>query len=249
MKILMSNLGYLRGIDGRLLSHFRYAYRHVYSPVAAQKKILQQLISIIKHEDPDICCFVEIDKGSISSANFNQLSHLIDDNYAFYDIENKYNPASGLRLLSFLRGKSNAFVAKRAFAFEKIYFEHGIKRLIYKIHLSEDLTLFFAHFSLKKKIRTLQLEQMGRLLKEMPGNNLFMGDFNILCGVQELAPLLDVGEFVLLNDLEVPTFKFHRSSKMLDLCICPVSLACRLSLRIIQQPFSDHEALLLEINP
>jgi exonuclease III len=230
MKILMSNLGYLRGIDGTLGQHFRYAHRHIYCSVATQKKSLKQLEKLIEREDPDICCFVEIDKGSSDLANFNQLEALISDHYVFYDIENKYGTASRLRSLPFSRGKSNAFLAKRAFDYEKIYFTHGTKRLIYKIQIDTDISLFFAHFSLKKDVRVQQLRQVRQLLQDTPGEHIVLGDFNIL-----------------MNDKDVPTFTFHRIKKALDLCICSESLAPRVKLQVIAQPYSDHSALLLEV--
>src|SRR2546421_44911 len=109
-KILLSNLGYMRGINGALSHHLRYAHRHFYCSVTAQKKALQQLAAILEREDPDICCFVEIDKGSSGSANFNQLEALVNEKYHFSDIENKYGQKSLLRSLPFSRGKSNAFL-------------------------------------------------------------------------------------------------------------------------------------------
>ncbi len=111
-----------------------------------QEKALGQLSGLIAREDPDICCFVEIDKGSAGGANFNQLEALVSEKYAFYDIENKYGEASRLRSFPLTRGKSNAFLAKQKLPYEKIYFTAGMKRLIYKIRLEPNVTLFFAHF-------------------------------------------------------------------------------------------------------
>lgn len=247
MKILMSNLGYLRGIDGRLIQHMLYAHRHFYCPVDIQKRALQQLIALIDSENPDICCFVEIDKGSSTSAHFNQIEHLIGDTYPYFDIENKYALTSRLRDLPRSKGKSNAFIAKRDVPYEKLYFDHGTKRLIYKLRLSDNLTLFFAHFSLKKPVRAQQLLQIRHLLETTPGRHIFLGDFNILTGFGELKPLLAQSDLCLLNDESVPTFTFHRFEKTLDLCLCSSSLRGNLGLRVIPQPFSDHAALLLNI--
>lgn len=246
-KILMSNLGYLRGINGGLTQHLLYAHRHIYCSIAAQKKSLRQLTAILEQEDPDICCFVEIDKGSSNSANFNQLEALVSEKYHFFDIENKYGQTSRLRSLSFSRGKSNAFLAKQPFDYEKIYFTHGTKRLIYKIILDKNTTLFFAHFSLKKLVRVQQLLHIRQLIQETAGDVIFLGDFNIISGFKELAPLLHENNLRLLNDENKTTFTFHRIKKTLDLCICSENIASRLNLKIIPQFFSDHSALLLEV--
>lgn len=243
----MSNLGYLRGINGGLAHHVLYAHRHLYCSIPTQKKNLRQLATLLEQEDPDICCFVEIDKGSSGSANFNQLEGLVTEKYSFSDIENKYGQLSRLRTLPFSKGKSNAFLAKQPVEHEKIYFAHGTKRLIYKLHLTNNITLFFAHFSLKREVRAQQLLQVRQLLKDTPGESIFLGDFNILSGFQELTPLLADNQLQLLNDEHSPTFRFHRSHKVLDLCICSQTLAPRLSLTILPQAYSDHAALLVDV--
>lgn len=244
----MSNLGYARGIDGTLMQHLRYAHRHVYCSRTVQEQTLRQLRELVMREDPDVCCFVEIDQGSFDSANFNQLEMLLTEKYAFSDIENKYGQQSPLRRFPMTRGKSNAFIARQRLHYEKIYFTHGRKRLIYKLTLAPQLTLFFAHFSLKKTVREEQLRQVGRIVADTPGDIIFMGDFNILTGIRELKPLLDDG-LVLLNREDSPTFRFHRRQSVLDLCLCSSGIARQAELTIVPQPYSDHAALLLALHP
>jgi endonuclease/exonuclease/phosphatase family metal-dependent hydrolase len=246
-KILLSNLGYCRGIDGRLTQHIFYAHRHFYCTPTAQNHSLQQLNALIAREDPDICCFVEIDKGSFTSAGYNQIQALINEKYVFYDIENKYAQASRLRSFFITKGKSLAFIAKRAFSHEKLYFRCGTKRLIYKIDLDETLTLFFAHFSLNKVVREKQILQAGELMRSAVREVIFLGDFNILTGINELDPLLKQGPFVLLNREDIPTFTFHKHRLVLDLCICSKGIAERANLKVVSQPYSDHAALVLEV--
>ena len=247
-KILMSNLGYARGIDGSLIHHLRYAHRHVYCAPAVQQKVLEQVSSLIEMTDPDICCFVEIDQGSANSAHFNQFEALLNEKYPFFDVENKYGSSSMLRYMGLTKGKSNAFLAKHELPYEKVFFDKGFKRLIYKISLAHDITLFFAHFSLNKKVRSLQLEQVKILLETTPGEVIFLGDFNILEGLQEIAPLLENKDMVLLNSHTSPTFTFHKRQLILDLCICSKGIAPHAHLDVIPQPFSDHAALLLQLH-
>lgn len=242
-KIFMGNLGYARGINGCLAHHLRYAHRHVYCPPQVQRHVLGQVAALIASETPDICCFVEIDK----TARFNQLEALINDDYPHFDIENKYGQYSPLRRMAFTKGKSNAFVAQQAYAFEKIYFNRGTKRLIYKITLAENLTLFFAHFSLNRTVRRAQLEQTRQLMHETAGEVIFMGDFNVLSGLDELHPLVQDEGLVLLNKPDLPTFTFHQRRLVLDLCLCTPALAARTELRVVPQPYSDHAALIAEI--
>jgi endonuclease/exonuclease/phosphatase family metal-dependent hydrolase len=247
-KILFINLGYARGISGRLAEHIRYVYRHFYCSPAIQKASLQQLNRLIVKEDPDLCCLVEIDQGSFGSARMNQLETLISENYSFSDIENKYGPASRLRSFAFTSGKSNAFLAKKNYPFEKILFGSGVKRLIYKIALRPGLTLFFAHFSLNKSVRARQVLEARELMRNVEGEVIFLGDFNILTGLHEITPLLDGGRFVLLNRAEDPTFLFHKRKLVLDLCLCSKGIGQNAALRVIPQSYSDHAALLLELD-
>ncbi|MBI1301755.1 MAG: hypothetical protein GC137_08880 [Alphaproteobacteria bacterium] len=245
--ILMSNLGYLRGLNGCLKQHFKYAYRHLYCSRAVQEACIAQVAEIIDRENPDICCFVEIDKGPHGSIGVNQLKALASEQYSFFDIENKYGPLSRLRSLPMTRGKSNGFLSKRALPYEKIYFTHGTKRLIYKIIIEPEVTLLFAHFSLKKAVRLRQLMEIRTLLKDVRGEIILLGDFNIHSGFSELAPLLHENNLILMNQETVPTFRFHHVQLPLDLCICSPGIAGRSELKIIHQPYSDHDALLLTI--
>jgi endonuclease/exonuclease/phosphatase family metal-dependent hydrolase len=93
------------------------------------------------------------------------------------------------------------------------------------------------------------LQQLAQLLQSTPGEVVLMGDFNILTGFGELAPLTEGAGLRLLNREDEVTFRFHRRHLILDLCLCSPSLAERCHLRVIPQPFSDHAALLLDIYP
>ncbi len=242
----MGNLGYLRGINGSIAHHIAYAHRHFYCSAAAQAKAIGQLKAIIQQEDPDVCCFVEIDQGSGHSAHLNQLEHMLNEQYRFFDIENKYGAGSALRNFSLTRGKSNAFISRVELPFERLSFANGTKRLIYKLQLAEGLTLFFAHFSLKRNVRVLQLAQIRQMIRDTPGEVIFLGDFNILDGLSELTPLLH-DRLVLMNKEDQATFRFGRTQKLLDICICTPGIAPQVDLRVIAQPYSDHAALLVTL--
>lgn len=246
-KILLSNLGYARGINGCLAHHVRYAHRHIFCNHVVQGQALDQLAAILREESPDICCFVEIDSGSFDTAHYDQLAHLLTDDYPQYDVENKYAQGSILRTLAFTRGKSNAFIARKRYPFSKTYFDSGTKRLIYRITITEGLTLFFAHFSLKRKVREQQLAQARGLMHDTEGEVIFMGDFNILSGLGELSPLLEDEGLVLMNRPDMPTFTFHQRRLLLDLCLCTPGIAAHTALRVIPQPYSDHAALVAEV--
>lgn len=247
MKILMSNVGYALGIDGRLGQHVRLAHRHLYCHPVVQQANLRQLRALIEQHDPDLCCFAEIDTGSLHSGRVNHLEHLRNEHYPVFDAQNKYAQGSRLQRFAFTQGRSNGFMAKRDLSYERRYFQHGLKRLVYRFQLDSVTALYFAHFSLNRKSRHLQILQAAQWMREEKGEVVFLGDFNILTGFGELAPILESGEFLLLNNEHEHTFTFHRQKRVLDLCLCSRGVAERSFLAVLPQAYSDHAALLLEM--
>lgn len=247
-KILFSNIGYAKGIDGTLWQHFCRFNRHFYCSIPLQQQVLGQLKHIIQQEQPDLCCFVEIDEGSFQSARFNQMQALMDDSYHFHDMADKYGINNMLSRVPFHKGKNNGFMAKSVLPFERLYFDFGSKRLLYKVILPGDIHVFFGHFSLNRKNRLRQFQVLNRLARECPGQVVVLADFNIMNGFSELAPVLEGTDLQILNNEHEHTFTFHKRQLALDVCLCSKSLGDRVNLKIIPQPFSDHAALLIEIS-
>ncbi len=246
-RIFFSNIGYARGIDGSLGQHLRGIGRHLYCSVPHQQQVMRQVKDIVTAETPDLCCFVEIDSGSWHSARYNQLQDLLDDEYRFHDIAGKYGADSVLARMPFYHGKSSAFMARAAVGFDRLYLRRGLKRLMYRISLPGDVQVFFAHFSLQESVRRRQFAELRHLVDAAPGEVVILADFNIMRGFAELAPLLNGTSLCVLNDESQPTFTLHTRRLALDLCICTPGIAERSALRILPQPFSDHAALLLDI--
>ncbi len=245
--ILLSNLAYARGIGGQFSRHVRYLHRHFYCSSTVQHRTLAQMGALIAQEDPDLCCFVEIDQGSFPSAGMNQLKVLAGTAYRHGHIENKYGKDSRLRRFFITRGKSNGFMAKQAFPYETLFFRHGIKRLAYKIRMTPDLTVYFSHLSLNRNVRAAQLQEIRQWMMGTSGHVVFLGDFNLLSGLSELAPILEGNDILLLNRPDTPTFTFHTRALVLDICLYSRSLAGHATLNVLPQPFSDHAALALRV--
>jgi len=88
---------------------------------------------------------------------------------------------------------------------------------------------------------------MRSFIKDVSGEVVILADFNIMRGFSELSPLLENTDLHVLNNESEPTFRFHRRHLTLDLCICSRGLRDQIKLRVVQQPFSDHAALLVDI--
>jgi endonuclease/exonuclease/phosphatase family metal-dependent hydrolase len=245
MRVLFSNLGYARGINGSLWHHTSRAFRHLYFSPAQQHLVLRQLKALIDEGRPDLCCLVEIDRGSRFSGGLNQIEALRDPAYPCFDIADKYGGDQGRRP-AMQEGRSNAFLARDRWPFERLYLRHGTKRLVYKIQPSPGLTVFFAHFSLKSAVRAAQFAEMREWIGREEGEVMLLADFNIMQGFRELLPLTGDGGLVVLNREDQHTFIFHRRRLALDLCLCTPGLAARAGVTVVPQPFSDHAALLVD---
>jgi endonuclease/exonuclease/phosphatase family metal-dependent hydrolase len=247
VKILMSNIAYGRGLSGSFSDQVLRAYRHVYCRRQVQQGVVEAVRELVNAEKPDVCGFVEIDRGRAAGRAFSQLHAILDERYPHWDIANKYFRGAKSHLVPFLGRNCNAFCARRALPFERVYLASGIKRLVYKISLSARLTLFFTHFSLRRKIRAQQFQDLRAVLDATPGEHVVMGDFNIFGGLAEIGPFMKGSDLVLLNDLEETTHRFHRLHRVLDLCFCSKRLRPKASVRVVEQGYSDHAALVLRL--
>lgn len=258
-RILFSNIGYARGIDGSLWQHLTRIGRHFYTSEAVQGDVLGQLKTLIRNKEPDLCCLVEIDQGSIHTGYLNQILQLMDDDYQHHDIAGKYGEGRLVGQLPFHIGKSNAFIARQPLPFARMAFSTGSKRLVYKIDITPDfipalrsgisrITVFFAHFSLNASARQRQLLEMKAMAAQCSNPVVILADFNILTGFGELEPLITGTDLVVLNDEAQPTFTLHRHNWALDLCICSTALVDHIDLDILPQAYSDHAALLVHLH-
>lgn len=247
-RILFSNIGYAKGIDGSLKQHIRHLHRHIHCPVPVQQQALMQLKTILDDHQPDLCCFVEVEHDLRDMARFSHLREFIDGEYPHHDVADKYGPNNWLSNMPWHKGRCNAFLSRDPVTFERRYFSFGSKRLIYEIDGPGGTAIFFAHFSLQRKVRAEQFREMRRLIARKGRPAIVLADFNIMGGFQELAPLVEENDLRVISREDEPTFLFYKYKMTLDLCIASESLQDRISVRIIPQSFSDHDALLVDID-
>jgi hypothetical protein len=245
-KVFFSNVGYGRHIDGSYQAHLLYAYRYLYCPPALQRKALAALKTLLHDEQPELCCFVELEQGSLNSGYFNQFQELQDQLYPFGDIANKYGPLPAKRFAPISMGKSNGFLCKRDVPFERLYMANGVKRLVYSIQYAPDVTVIFAHFSLKKSVRAHQFQEISAMVANAATDVLILGDFNIFSGVSEVQAMIDRTGLKVLGDGMLNTFRLGHMKMCLDLALATPDLARRCHVRILDQPFSDHDAVVVE---
>ncbi|MFD2238525.1 endonuclease/exonuclease/phosphatase family protein [Aureimonas populi] len=247
-RIVYANLGYSRDIDGSLGHHVRRVHHHIYTPRDVQVRSLTFVKEMLREMKPDLSCFVEIDRGSLTNGFFDQLPILREDHHATVQIDSKYALERKFRRFSISKGKSNAFLASQPLQFEARYLDFGKKRLVYDIDI-EGIRVLIAHCSLLRRVRERQFEQIAAWTREKDAPTVVMGDFNIFRGCRELEPLLHDRRFVHLNGALGPTFRLGPYRASLDTCLVSNDIAGRCELEIVNQPFSDHQMLRIDIRP
>ena len=245
-RLLYANLGYARDIDGSIGHHVRRWHHHVYTPRAAQMRGLSHVRDVMEKHEPDLSCFVEIDQGSITNGFFDQMAELWDERHHSYSVDNKYAEGARHGRLSISRGKSNGFIASSPVSFTKRYFTHGAKRLVYDI-VVEGVHVFLVHCSLKAAVRREQFAELRGWIDALDAPAVIIGDFNLLKGMGELQGLLNDRLLVPAFDDQLPTFRFGPWRACLDQCLVSPDLKRYCRAEVIDQPFSDHQMLLVDL--
>ncbi|RFC63095.1 hypothetical protein DYI37_14270 [Fulvimarina endophytica] len=249
-RIVYANLGYLRGIDGSIRQHVGRVWRHVYTPLAAQTESIAQLTAKVQELSPDLCCLVEIDRGSITNRFFDQLPTIGGDLFPVSGAHGKYGTERTLSPLHISYGKSNAFLAKRPLVATDRYLKDGKKKLVYDIRMeagSLDLRVLVVHLSLVESERALQIRELATWVAEQQASTIVVGDFNVFKGDAELRPLLASGHLYHANRGMEPTFRFGPWRAALDTCLISEDLREQASITIVDQPYSDHQMLVMDI--
>ncbi len=243
------NVDYFRGMDGSFSGQVLYGYRYLYCPLKVQAACFQEFQKVIEREKPDLCCLLEVDRGSLNDAYTDQIQRLEDDEYRYGDGENKYSPTFRWRNNPFLVGKSNGFIAEKKYRFEKRYLKHGIKQLVYVIQLERGMTLILVHLTpFSEEVRRKQIEEIREMAAGFP-EVIICGDFNILGGLDEVQALLEDSNLVLMNRADDKTYPTYRPKFFLDLIVCSKDIASRSKLRVLTDcRLSDHLPVVFEVS-
>lgn len=241
IKILSYNLGYCSGFTGSLPQYVLYGHRHVKPSAKVKGKVFDALQTLMKTEQPDLCCFQEIDDHALR-----ELETRLGTDYVHFHGQNKYGEASILRRIPHFSRKGNGFVAKNTSTFTTHYFKTGVKKLFFEIDVAPDLAVFAGHFALGKQARQKQFEELKHLLQEKK-RVILCGDFNIFKGFGELQDLIHHYDLRILNTDTDHTFPAHRPKRSLDLFICSKDIDVQ-SFKVLAEPkVSDHLPVIMEV--
>jgi len=234
-KILLLNLGYCTKLDGSMKDYFTKFYRYPFLPEKIEDEVLSELKAIIKTENPDLICLTEIKQGK-------QIRTLLSESYAFHDIAVKYGENSFLRKLPPFKSKGNAVISKKKLSCKKHYLENGTKKLLLEVELPNRTSLFFMHFSLSKKIRAKQFQEIQQKFGKVK-SKIICGDFNVYGGLTELSSLMEKSQLKFTS--KQATFPSFKPQKALDLFLVPNDL--KFEIKVLGNKLSDHLPITMTI--
>jgi len=238
IRIMIYNVGYLTGLNGSVSDYIFKSHRIIFPRNNIRKSISEKISTFIKKENPDIVFLPEVkDRHYMTS-----IKSLFLKSY----INTKYIPSSILNHLPFFKGNSNGVFLKEDFTVTKFYLQNGTKKLVYKVDIQENFSVYFAHFALSAKTRKKQFLELAEIMKK-DDNCILAGDFNIFDGVKELQELLSIADLHTVNDLTKKTFPSSNPTYAIDLFLASPKVNVT-SINVLSDALtSDHLPVVLDL--
>lgn len=235
MKLLLLNLGYCSGLDGSMHDYVFHGPRYLHTPSRIAAAVESAVMQLVRTEEPDICCFLEMHKKSA----------LVKDlrDYPCSNVDDKYGLTSLLRHLPFFSDNCNGFFARTDVPYTKRFFRKGAKKLIYELQIGNDATLLMCHFSLSEKTRKKQFREIEAIIGERK-KIILCGDFNIFKGADEIRELMAVSNLRAVR--HEPTFPTIHPKRTLDLFLCTPDIVVTRCETVQNFHGSDHLPVVLE---
>ncbi len=240
MKIALYNIEYCSGLDGSIKQYLFKFWRYLWLSNVILKKICRFLNTL----KADVVLLVEVDGGSARNGFKSQTEEISDKiNLPFYHSECKYHPESLLSKLPFLGNNHNSILSKKKGEIKSHYLKSGTKKLVQE-YITGGISIFMAHLSLSKKVRSKQLKEISAILKKCKNSYIICGDFNVFRGTEEVA------EFMKKNKLHLAetnaTFPSVDPIKQLDLIMAHKSIKFK-SAKVGTVKYSDHLPVVVEV--
>lgn len=215
MKILFYNLGYCRGITGSFKSYVKNSAALAYHTEKSQRKVLDEVLSVVHAEQPDVFAYAEVSLGALRNQRFNQHSYLKQQlsQMQAESSASKYGK-SVFRTLPFHAGNGNGAVSFVPAVMKQHYLQRSRKKLVVIIE-TELATIFSVHLPLVSADRKAQLAELVELVNECEGDVVVCGDFNIFGGMSELEYVLSATNLQVAGERE-RTYPSHNPRIELD---------------------------------
>lgn len=213
-------------------------------------RILKKVSSMIKKENPDVCCFLEINKGALNRAFVDQMEELLlMTKYHFSDVETKYSVHSIFRYLPFYGSNCSGILAQKKLELEKYFLKKSVKGLVYEVFLNNKISLFCAHFALWNWARKSQYDAISKMIldRKKGGKEVILcGDFNLFWGHEDFRKFVKSCELSVVNKSSDKTFPACKPRDAIDLFLVSDGVKVK-NLKVLHYQFSDHLPLILEV--
>ena len=234
---MIFNAGYFSGITGPSAEYLYKAHRIIFRKMFVQTEIPKRLASLIESVKPDILFLSEIrnDKNIVPIKNL-FAKHLIDV---------KYKPGSIYNFLPFFGGNCNGVFLRGSFPIHKFFVRNGSKKLVYRIDITDNFSIFFSHFSFLKRTRHKQLSEIAHLAKQKQ-HAVIAGDLNIFNGIKKLEKVLGKANLSVVNNLAYKTFPSRNPVFAIDMFLTSPSVKPA-QIEVLNNVFlSDHLPVVAE---
>ncbi len=258
MKILSCNAGYLLGYQNVLWGYVPPPVSSVLGNAEVERRKLDQLVSVIERERPDVVSLLEVDRGSHRTATDGQfrtlLGSLTERGLPYGgDVANKYGNGVVADALPFFGHLGNAVLSRADHPTTSHYLSAGGKRLVLEVELASETVLFMVHLSLGARSRVRQLRELAELISERArGRDVIVtGDFNTFDETGALGDFADRTGLELRIPGETipprPLDDLLISSRTLDLFLCSPTIDVE-RCDVLDVQVSDHRPIVLETN-
>jgi endonuclease/exonuclease/phosphatase family metal-dependent hydrolase len=213
----------------------------------SSRRVLEQITSFIRAEDPDLVGLVEVDTGSVRTGMLNQATYIADAVGHYTAHQCKYGTGSINTLVPIVRKQANALLAAPRVTGERFhYFDTGIKRLIIELEL-DGVCIFLVHLSLKFRHRQYQLRALHDLVVQSPKPVIVAGDFNTFWGNHEIFLFMRAAGLRSANTENLPSFPSRRPRVELDFVLVSDGIEVT-AFRAPAVTFSDHLPLVVDFH-
>lgn len=241
MRIVFYNIRYGTGCDWKY--HLPVPFSGFFrSSTVGTGRIAQYLESL----DADVLCLCEVDGGSYRHRNHCQARHMASKKGWQHVFANKYGRNSLVRRLPILSSQGNAILSRLPIVGTE---EHHLSRGMKKTYIEAEFDDFFvilAHLSLGKKTREAQLHELADHCRSLNKPVILGGDFNLLSGSRELAPLLKRTDLRDADALRRPTFPSRRPGMRLDYVLAGEEIEIH-RIDVPRVHFSDHLPIVCDV--
>jgi endonuclease/exonuclease/phosphatase family metal-dependent hydrolase len=213
----------------------------------SSRKILDDITTFIRAQDPDLVGLIEVDTGSIRTGMVNQAEHIAKRLGHYTAYECKYGATSINQMMPIVRKQGNAILAAPRVTNERFhYFDTGIKRLIIELEL-DDVCVFLVHLSLKYRQRQEQLRSLHDLIIGSPKPVIVAGDFNTFWGTNEIFLFMRAAGLQSANAKNLLSFPARTPRVELDFVLVSHGIEVT-DFRIPDVRYSDHRPIICDFN-